>query len=141
MRLERYDPFRNLIHDTLRSFFDEAGRIDASRGTSWVPPVDVYEDKERLVFKFDLPDVRREDLNVRVENGVLTVEGKRKLEFSEKRDNYHRIERVHGAFARSFSVPSSVSQEKVDAELKNGVLRVTLEKRPEALPRTIEIKG
>jgi HSP20 family protein len=142
--LERYDPLaRNLqlMQDIMRNVFGDARMgLDASRGTTWLPAVDVYEDHERLIFKFDLPEVRREDLSVRLENGVLTVEGKRGLEFEDRRDNYHRVERVFGSFARSFSVPNTVATDKIDAELKNGVLRVTLVKKPEAQPRSIEIR-
>ncbi len=142
MLLDRYDPVsRNLAlwQDTLRNFFGE-GSLDASRGTSWVPAVDVYEDKERFTFKFDMPEVRKEDVSVRVENNILTVEGSRKLEFETKKENYHRVERTHGRFARSFSLPSTLETEKIDAEMKNGVLRVTLNKKPEAQPRTITIR-
>jgi HSP20 family protein len=141
--LERIDPFRNLqfVHDALsRVFDDQAYRLDATRGTSWVPAVDVYEDVERLAFRFDVPGVKKEDLHVRVENGVLTVEGKRAFESEKTRENYHRIERSFGQFARSFSLPSTVSSERVDAELRDGVLNVTLTKKPEAQRRTIDIK-
>ena len=143
--LTRSDPVsRNmqLLHDTLRGVFGDPGAsLDASRGTNWAPAVDVYEDPERITFKFEIPEVRKEDLTVRVEVGVLTVEGNRKLEFEELQANYHRIERPFGRFARSFSLPNTVAAEKIDAELKEGILRVTLVKKPEAQTRTIEVKG
>jgi HSP20 family protein len=143
--LEKYDPFRNLqlLSDALSRAFEDFpfGSLEASRATTWAPRVDVWEDSERILFKFDVPDVRKEDLTVRVENGVLTVEGQRKLEYEEKRNNYHRIERSYGKFARSFSLPDTVSHDKVDAELKDGVLRITLLKRAEMKPRTIEVKA
>jgi HSP20 family protein len=146
MMLDRYDPFATLqrFSDTFNRALEQSGlggRLDASRGTAWAPPVDVYEDAERLSFKFDVPDVKKEDLNVRFENGVLTVEGSRKLEFENRAQNYHRVERVHGKFARSFSLPSTVSPERIHAELRDGVLSLTLPKRPEAQPRSIEIKS
>jgi HSP20 family protein len=146
MMLDRYDPFAALqrFQDQVIRAFEETGltsRLDASRATAWTPPVDVYEDEERLTFRFDVPDVPKENISVRVENGVLTVEGHRKLEFEDRRNNYHRVERAFGRFARSFSLPSTVSAERVDAELRDGVLRLTLPKKPEAQPRSIEIKS
>ncbi len=146
MTLDRYDPFTALqrFSDTLSRAFEEGGlgaNLDATRGTSWLPPVDVYEDPERLVFRFDVPGVRKEDLSIRFENNVLTVEGSRKLESENHRQNYHRVERVYGRFARSFSLPSTVSGDKITAELKDGILSLSLPKRPEAQPRTIEIKS
>lgn len=150
MRLERYDPFATHLstlwrmQDVIHRFFEDSllqGRLDPSRGARWAPPCDVYEDDEHLVFKFDLPEVRRSDVNVRVENGVLTVEGSRTLESEERKDNYERIERFYGKFCRSFSLPSTLDADKIAADLKDGVLRVSIPKRPEAQPRTIEIKG
>jgi HSP20 family protein len=142
--LTHHDPFSRsveLLQDTLRSVLGEPmSSLEASRATGWVPPVDVYEDPERITFKFEIPEVCKQDLSVRIENGVLTVEGTRKLEFEELRANYHRIERPFGRFARSFSLPTTVATEKIDAELKDGILRLTLTKKPEAQSRTIEIK-
>lgn len=141
--LTHRDPFLDLFRlpsELGRMFDDSPRRLDATRGTAWVPPVDVHEDQERLLFKVDLPEVRREDLTVRVDGGVLTIEGSRKLEHAEgKQNGYHRVERSYGAFARSFALPDSVSTEDVNAELKDGVLRVSLAKKREAKPRTIAI--
>lgn len=139
--LDRYDPFRGLVtmQDAFSRLFDERG-LDASRGSSWVPGVDVYEDPERLSFRFDVPGVKKEELTVRVENSILTIEGKRVFESEAKRQNFHRIERAHGAFARSFSLPATVSAEHIQAELKDGVLNVTLAKKPDAQTRKVEIK-
>jgi len=142
--LSRLDPFADLLRaqSQFARFFDEAfPRIDSSRGTSWLPPVDVYEDDARLIFKVDLPGIRKDDVTVRVDSGVLTIEGSRKLEREEKRDGYHRVERSHGKFSRSFALPETVSTEDVEAELKDGVLEVVLAKKKEAKPRKIEIKG
>src|ERR1043166_8943270 len=136
MSYDRYDPFHALqrFQDTLARAFEggNAASLDATRGTSWAPAVDVYEDPERLVFRFDVPGVLKEDLNVRFENQVLTVEGSRQLAFENKKNNYHRVERTFGKFARSFSLPSTVAGDNVQAELKDGVLSLTLPKRPEA---------
>lgn len=145
MLLDRYDPFRHdpftkalSLLSTFRDVFEDWP--SATRASSWAPPCDVFEDKERITFSFDVPGVRKEDLAVRVEDNVLTVEGSRKLEYEAKKDNYHRIERVEGRFSRSFTLPSTVSTDQIDAELKDGVLRVTLSKRAETKPRSIEIR-
>lgn len=142
--LSRLDPFADLLRaqSQFARFFDDAfQRIDSSRGTSWLPPIDVYEDEERFLFKVDLPGVRKDDVSVRVDSGVLTIEGSRKLEREEKRDGYHRIERSHGKFSRSFALPESISTDDVQAELKDGVLEIVLAKKKAAQPRTIEIKS
>lgn len=141
MLLDRYDPFRGIhtMQSALNRLFDETG-LDASRGTSWVPAVDVYEDPERLSFRFDVPGLKKEDLTVRVEHGMLTVEGKRVFENEKQKSNYHRIERSYGTFARSFSLPSTVASDKVEAEVKEGVLHINLPKKPEAQARNIEIR-
>lgn len=138
----RSDPFTNLLRlqsELGRAFGPPVLRDAPSRATAWVPPVDVLEDAEKLVFCVDVPDVNKEDLAVKVENGVLTIEGHRKLEVEGTQGQYHRVERAHGRFARSFALPESISSEKVEASLKDGVLRVTLAKRGEAKPRTIPI--
>lgn len=142
--LSRLDPFADLfrVQSQLNRLFDDGlSRIDSSRGTAWLPSVDVHEDSERLLFKVDVPGVRKEDINVRVDGGVLTLEGSRKLELEEKRQGYHRVERAHGKFSRSFALPDSVSTDEVHAELRDGVLEVSLAKKKEAKPRTIEIRS
>ena len=143
--LTRNDPFTalsRLQNDLARAFDDGVvGRpLDAARAASWLPSVDVFEDDTRLLFKFEVPEVKREDLNVRVDKGVLTVEGHRHLENEEKKQGYHRVERSYGRFARSFALPDTAAGETVEAELKDGVLRVSVGKKREALPRTIDVK-
>lgn len=142
--LSRLDPFSDLfrLQSQLSRLFEEGSpRIDSSRGTAWLPAVDVHEDKERLMFQIDLPGVRKEDVSVHVEGGVLTIEGSRQLEMEEKRQGYHRVERAHGKFSRSFALPDSVSTEEVHAELREGVLAIKLLKKREEMPRSIEIKS
>lgn len=139
--LSRLDPFTDLfrVQSQLNRLFDDS-RIDSSRGTAWLPSVDVHEDAERLLFTVDLPGVRKEDVSVRVDGGVLTIEGSRNLELEEKRKGYHRVERAHGKFSRSFALPDSVNTDSVEAELKEGVLSIVLPKKEDEKPRTIEIK-
>lgn len=140
MSLTHYDPLTNF-----RSFEDAITRmLSEPRGARpWSPSVDIYETENELILKADLPDVKLEDIEVRVENQTLTLEGERKFEGDETARGYHRIERSYGAFVRSFTVPATVDAEKVAAEFKNGVLTVKLPKKEAAKPRQvkIEVKG
>ena len=107
---------------------------------SWVPAVDIFEnDKQELVLKAELPDMKREDIQVVFENNTLTLKGERKFENEIKQEQFHRVERAYGTFSRSFSLPSTVDASKIAAEYKNGVLTVTLPFREEAKPRTINV--
>ena len=141
--LTRWDPFRDvsrLQNDLNRLFEDRIGQNRGTESFGWAPPVDVFEDGEGLTFKFELPEVDAKDVQVNLEDGVLTVRGERKLEREDMRDNYHRIERAYGAFARSFTLPATFDPEKVTAETKHGVLRIYVPKRAEAKPKTIQVK-
>jgi HSP20 family protein len=143
MALVRYDPFKELrrVQDEVSRWFD-SGLAFQQNGESfgWTPAVDIYEDAEGVSLKFDLPEVDPKDVEVRLEDGTLTIRGERKLGKEDKKENYHRIERSYGAFARSFSLPATLDFEKVRAESKNGVLNVFLPKRAEAKPKSIQVK-
>lgn len=138
-----WDPFHNLstLQEQVNRLFDS--KFSHSGGTAtltaWVPSVDVYETENELVIKADLPEIAEKDLDVRVENNMLTVRGERKLEQKVKEDNYLRMERSYGAFSRSFSLPNTVDTQAVKAEYKNGVLSVTLPKRAESKPKQVKI--
>src|SRR5205085_6811502 len=123
MSLSQYDPLSN-FPASFRTFEDAITRmLSEPRGARpWSPSVDIYETENELVLKADLPDVKLEDIEVRVENQTLTLKGERKFEKDEDVKGYHRIERSYGTFVRSFTVPSTVDAEKVQAEYKNGVL-------------------
>ena len=108
---------------------------------AWCPATDIHEDDKTLVFKFYLPDVSKENVKASVEKNVLTVEGTRPLEFEATKENYHRLERGWGKFARAFLLPETIATQESQAELKNGVLRVTFKKKPEVLPRQIEVRN
>ena len=110
-----------------------------SRGT-WTPAVDIYEQDGSLVLKAELPDMRRDDIDVTVENNTLTIRGERKLGQEIKQENFHRVERAYGFFLRTFSLPPTVESGKIAAEYKNGVLTVKLPFREEAKPRTINVE-
>lgn len=145
MSITKYDPFREL-----RSLQDEMNRLflsNVARGDerelargAWTPSVDIFENKESLVIEAELPGMKPEDVNVSIENNVLTLHGERKFEKKDEGDNFHRVERSYGSFTRSFTLPPTVSSENVNAVFENGVLKLTLAKREEAKPRRIEIK-
>jgi len=123
-----------------RLFEGSVARTRNRESYGWTPAVDVFEDVEGVTFKFDLPEVEAKDVDVRLEDGTLTVRGVRKLEREDKRDGYHRIERAHGVFARSFTLPATLEADKATAEQKNGVLRIFVPKRAEAKPKSISVK-
>jgi HSP20 family protein len=125
MTIVRWDPFRDF------------GLTPAS---TWVPPVDIYEsDDHQLVLSAELPDMSRENIDITVENFVLTIKGEKKFVGEVKEERVHHIERRYGTFSRSFTLPQTVDAEKVSAEYKNGVLTVRLPLREEAKPRQIKV--
>ncbi|HEX4620873.1 MAG TPA: Hsp20/alpha crystallin family protein [Myxococcaceae bacterium] len=143
MALVRYDPFKDLrrFQDEVSNWFNgDLAFRSPGESFGWSPAVDIYEDSEGVTLKFDLPEVDPKDVDVRLEDGTLTIRGERKFAKEDKKENYHRIERSYGAFARSFSLPATLDFEKVKADSKNGVLNVFLPKRAEAKPKSIQVK-
>ena len=144
MSIQRWNPARDFarLQDEVNRLFDtNLGLTRSGESYGWTPAVDVFEDTEGVTFKFDLPEVEGKDVDVRLEDGTLTVRGERTLEREEKREGYHRIERAYGTFARSFSLPATLDPEKVTAEYKNGVLRIFVPRRSEAKPKSVSVKG
>jgi HSP20 family protein len=139
------DPFREFaqLQDRLnRAFSDAYGRHDDGLLTSgsWVPPVDIYQNGDHeLVLKAELPDMTREDIELTVDKGTLTIKGEKKFASDVKEEQFHRVERRYGTFSRSFALPPTVDTAKVGAEYKNGVLTVRLPLREEAKPRQIKV--
>ena len=143
MAMTRFEPFRDLmrLQDELsRVFDDRVYRSGDGESVGWTPTCDIYEDEDGVTLRFDLAGVEPKDVDIRFENGVLTLRGERKLDKEEKRENYHRIERSFGTFTRSFTLPGTLDAEKIRAESKNGVLTIGLPKRAEAKPRSIQVK-
>lgn len=140
--LTRWDPFRTLsrLQEEMSQLFDERFTMQPGESVGWTPAANIYEDEDGFEIAFDLAGVEPKDVEVRFENGRLTVKGDRRLPDADKRDNYHRVEIDYGTFTRSFSLPGPVDGEKVKAESKNGVLTVTVPKKPEAKPKTILVK-
>jgi len=108
--------------------------------TEWAPRVDITETEKEFVIKAELPEVKKEEVKVTVENGVLSIAGERKIEKEEKGKKYHRVERAYGRFERSFTLPEGMEPKKVTSEFKDGMLTVHLPKNPETKPKTVEVK-
>jgi HSP20 family protein len=145
--LTRYEPVGELdiLQNRLSNLF---GRGPGRRGSGredlaladWAPLADITEDDKEYTIKTELPDVRKEDVKVTVENGVLTIAGERKFEKEEKNKRYHRIERAYGTFVRSFTLPDDADSNNVKAEFKDGVLAVRVPKSESAKPKQIEVQ-
>ena len=143
MVVTRWDPFRELasLQNRVNSLFQDYGRgqDELTTTSSFVPAVDVYEDEHKVTLKLEIPGVNQEDLDIRLENDTLTVRGERKFEKEEKEENFHRIERRYGSFARSFTLPNTIDTENVHASYENGVLKLELARRAEAKPKQIKV--
>jgi HSP20 family protein len=152
MSLVRWDPFRELedMSERLNRAFGGVGRLGPARASEagrealtvpdWAPVVDITETDDEYLIKAEIPEVKREDVKVSVENGVLTMQGERKQEKEEKGKKFHRVERYYGSFLRTFTVPDNVDDAKVRAEFKDGVLNVHLPKTEKAKPKAIDVK-
>jgi HSP20 family protein len=149
MALVRYEPWHvvNRLHQTLDQVFNNHFSGDAlsspeassSPSVSWVPRVDIHEEKDRFVVLADVPGVDPKDIDVTAENGILTVRGERRTEKRETENGYERVERASGAFLRRFTLPEGANTESIKAKQTNGVLEVTIPKTPAVQPRRISI--
>ena len=147
MALVRWDPFRELeeMSDRLnRVFTRPAVRTNGNKEqltvADWMPIVDISETDAEYLIKAELPEVKKEDVKVTVENGVLTLQGERRQEKEDKGKKYHRVERSYGSFVRSFTLPESIDESGVKAEYKDGVLNLHLPKSEKVKPKAIEVK-
>ena len=142
MAISRWYPIREVatLQNRVNSLFqDFAGDNQTVTAAAFAPAVDVYENGEKVVLKLDVPGIKEEDLDIRVENQTLTVRGERKFEKEEKEENFHRIERRYGSFFRSFSLPTTVDTENVQANYNAGVLKLELKKKASAQPTQITV--
>jgi HSP20 family protein len=145
--MTRWNPFRELeeMEKRLSSYFgrpavrSETGK-EAMTVAEWSPRVDITEDDKEYVIKADLPDVKKEDIKLTVQDNVMSISGERKYEKEEKGKKYHRVERAYGSFMRSFTLPEDADGSKVSAEYKDGVLNAHLPKSEKAKPKSIEVK-
>jgi len=139
------DPFRELaaLQERLNRAFDESlakprGSEELFTGT-WAPPVDILETKDKLVLKAELPGFREDQIHLRFDDGVLTIDGERKFEKEPDGATYHRVERSYGNFQRAFTLPATVAADRISASFENGILTVELPKRDETKPKQIKI--
>lgn len=145
MAVIRWDPFRDMVtlRERMNRLFEESL---ASRGEEsdiwrgeWYPSVDIHEKDKELVLNAELPGVEEKDVDVEVEGNTLSIKGKREMEKETKEEDYHRIERSYGSFCRSFTLPANVDADKIKAEMDNGVLKVTMPKKPELKPKRVKV--
>lgn len=144
MLITRWEPFRELssLQNRVNNLFQDFNRSSQEELTatgSFVPAVDVYEDEHKVTLKLEIPGINPDDVDIRLENNTLVVRGERKFEKEEKEENFHRIERRYGSFARSFTLPNTLDSESVTAIYENGVLKIELVKRAEAKPKQIKV--
>ena len=143
--LTRWDPFREFttlqdrMNRLFRDSFGPEGREESLTTSSFAPPVDVYEDEHNVTLKIEVPGIDEKDIDIRVENNLLTVHGERKIEKEEREENYRRVERQYGSFTRTFTLPNTVDTENVQATYDKGVLKITLPKKAEAKPKQIKV--
>jgi HSP20 family protein len=142
--ITRFEPFRGVstLQEQINRLFNEAFDRSSEEGslTTWAPAVDIFETAQELVVKADLPGVKPEDLDIRVENNILTIRGERKFEKEVSEDKYLRVERAYGSFNRSFALANTVNTEAIKADYKDGVLTLTMPKREEAKPKQIKVQ-
>lgn len=143
----RWDPFKDLedMERRLSTWFGRPlrrreGEKEALTAVEWSPLVDIEESEKEYLVKAELPEVKKEDVKLSVQDDVLTISGERQAEKEEKGKKYHRVERCYGSFLRSFTLPEDADGTKVSAEYKDGVLHVHLPKTEKAKPKTIEVK-
>ena len=141
--ISRFEPFHGAssLQDQINRLFNDVFERPAEESnlTSWAPVVDIFETEHELVVKADLPDIDPKDLDIRVENNILSIRGERKFESKVSQDKYLRVERAYGSFSRSFSLASTVNSEAIKADYQNGVLTLTVPKREEAKPKQIKV--
>jgi HSP20 family protein len=138
------DPFRELmdLQRGINQLFDSSVGRSSNEGVAlntWTPSVDIFEDENSFIIKLELPEVNREDVKVNLHENTLSITGERRLENEEKRDSYHRVERSYGQFYRSFTLPPNVNAEAINAQFKDGMLRLSIPKKEEAKPKQIEV--
>ncbi|HEX4441208.1 MAG TPA: Hsp20/alpha crystallin family protein [Thermoanaerobaculia bacterium] len=145
MNLMRIDPYREMqaFQDRINRAFgqSQSRREDEQSLGAWVPPVDIAEDKDRILITAELPGFQDNEISIQTENGMLSISGERKFERDNTDRNYHRVERSYGQFVRSFSLPNNVDRERIQATFRDGLLEIDLPKREDAKPRQIPVSA
>ena len=145
MQLIRWEPFRDVVSlsERMNRFFENSvvsreGNGD-SVASSWSPSVDIYENEDEIALNAEIPGIDEKDIEIKIEDNILSLKGERKWEDEKKEENYHRIERSYGSFFRSFRIPNNIDQEKIRAEHEDGVLKIHLPKKHESKPRKVKV--
>ena len=145
MAIIRWDPFRDMmtLREKMNRLFED---VVSSRGeerdlvaSAWTPSVDIFETENEILLNAELPGIKEEDMEIKIEDNTLSIKGERKFEKETKEENYHRIERSYGSFYRSFQLPNYIDQDKIKAEHEDGVLRVSMPKKAETKPRSVKV--
>ena len=146
MAITRWDPFRdlNILQERMNRVFEDAAvrgwkSDEPSATTSWSPAVDIYETDSEIMVQAELPGVDRKDIALQLENNVLTLKGDRRFEKETNQENYHRIERSYGGFSRAFTIPTTVDEDKIRADYKDGILKIALPKKEQVKAKQIKI--
>lgn len=145
MAIIRFDPFRDMttLRDRMNRLFEDTfaqrGEDKDMISSAWLPAVDIFESDQELVLTAEVPGIEEKDIEISLENNVLSIKGERRLEKETKEENYHRIERSYGTFYRSFTLPNYVDPEKVSATHENGVLKIRMNRKPELKPKKVKI--
>lgn len=145
MNIIRWTPFRDLVtvREKMNDIFEEAftsrGEEKDMVASTWTPSVDIYENENELVLSAEAPGIEDKDIEIKIENNTLSIQGERKIEKETKEENYHRIERSYGSFYRSFTLPTNINQDNIKAEYDNGVLRISMPKKPELKPKKVKV--
>ena len=145
MAIVRWEPFREMsgLQDCANRMMQDLRRWDRPaadvQAGAWSPAVDIFETGSDIVVKAELPEVDKKDIKISIENNTLFLQGERRIEKEVKEEDYHRIERFYGTFSRSFTLPVTVDQEKVQADYKDGILKISLPKKPEHQPKQISV--
>ncbi|ROR34566.1 Hsp20/alpha crystallin family protein [Inmirania thermothiophila] len=145
MRVDPWNMLTQLQNEMNRLFESRLGLDEGANGrvvtADWIPAVDIKEEDQRYVIHADVPGVDPKDIEVTMENGILTIRGKRELEREEEREGFKRVERARGTFYRRFSLPDTADAEKIAASMKNGVLEVVIPKKEQVQPRRITVQA
>ncbi len=144
MKLTKWDPFREMenMFDRYTKVLNwpRVGSQEMMTTDDWAPRVDIAETDKEFIINAEIPDVKKEDVKVMVDNGILTISGERKQEKEEKGKKFHRVERFYGSFSRSFTLPNNVDESKIEASFKDGMLNLTVPKIEETKPKAIDVK-
>ena len=145
MAIIRWDPFRDIItlREKMNRLFEDAvtarGEEKDMISSTWTPSVDIFETENALILTAEVPGVDENNIEIKIEDNTISLKGDRIFEKETSEENYHRIERSYGSFYRSFTLPRNIDQENIKAEHANGVLRITMPKKPESKPKTVKV--